>query len=57
MGDRFWTRLAVAGCALAALMIFWPALTLLFRAQWIAGVIATLGTGAILYVVWLQRSR
>lgn len=57
MGKKFWTAVAVAGCVLAGLGIFWPALRYMARGQWAMGAAVAAGTGLILYLIWLQRAR
>lgn len=57
VNERFWTGVAVAGCVLAGLVIFWPALERIARGQWLAGALVAIGTGVILTMIWLQNRR
>jgi hypothetical protein len=57
VGERFWATLAIGGCVLAALAIFWPAIQYMARGQWMTGAAVALGTGLILYLIWLQRAK
>lgn len=57
MNDNAWKTLAISGCLLAGLLIFWPALRYMARGQWGVGLIVAGITAAILYSVWRRRAR
>jgi hypothetical protein len=52
VSKRFWTGVAVAGCVVAGLAIFWPALSLLAHSLR-SGLIAVTVTALILAPIYL----
>lgn len=57
MGEKFWRRVVIAGCFIAVMFIYWPAIEALRRGDWTMAVIAFVGTTVILAAIaWQSRS-
>ena len=57
MGERFWTRVALAGCVAAGALLYWPAIAYAWAGNWSGAAIAAVGTTALISAIYWFSSR